>query len=480
MPQLPKFLIMSIRLIAILIAMIPAFANAQDRAVPVNSAQIQLSFAPVVQQVSPAIVNIYTKKQVAVRSRISPFMNDPFFSRFFDDSLFGGRMRSRIESTLGSGVIVDGAAGMIVTNAHVINGANEITVVLSDGREFDAELTLADEASDLAVLTIDTQGEKIPEVSLQPSENLHVGDIVLAIGNPFGVGQSVTSGIVSAQGRSTLNINDFNFFIQTDAAINPGNSGGALVALDGSVVGINTAIYSRDGGSLGIGFAVPSEMVATVVAAAKDGQSGTHGIVRPWLGVTAQAITQDIASSLGLSTPRGVLIGKLHSASPLKKAGIRTGDVVTSMNGKPLQDAAEMKFRMATVPMGETASLQVLREGEVNDYNVLAMAPPDSPPRAQITLDGAHPFSGATLANINPAVAVELGITEEEGVVVLNIDRRGAAARLVQPGNILLEINGEAVTSPKQAQKLLKNGPSRQGWLFLISQNGREKRILLR
>lgn len=227
---------MLIRLLSavlVLIAALPARAE-----VPQNRAQMQLSFAPVVKQVSPAVVNIYTKR-VVTRS-YSPFANDPFFSQFFGSSMLGQHMRKQVENSLGSGVIVE-SAGLAITNAHVIKGAQEIKVVLQDGREFDAELALEDDASDLALLRIAAKGEDLPAVTLKPSETLEVGDLVLAIGNPFGVGQTVTSGIVSAKARSSLNINDFNFFIQTDAAINPGNSGGALVALDGSVVGINSA-----------------------------------------------------------------------------------------------------------------------------------------------------------------------------------------------------------------------------------------------
>ncbi len=348
---------MMIRLlfIALIAALLPMRTQAQDT-IPQNREQIKLSFAPVVKKVAPAVVNIYTKRQVAVR--YNPFSGDPFFSQFFDERMFGGHMRQRIEKSLGSGVIVK-ENGVIITNAHVIKDAQEITVVLRDGQEYEATLALQDDASDLAVLRLKNVKTPLPYVTLKPSESLEVGDLVLAIGNPFGVGQTVTSGIVSAQGRSALNVNDFNFFIQTDAAINPGNSGGALVSLDGEVVGINSAIYSRDGGSLGIGFAIPSEMVATIIAAEKNGQNGTAGITRPWLGIEAQTMTADIAESLGLNHPQGVLIANLHNASPLKTAGIQKGDIITAMNGKPLQNPQEMRFRIATVALGQTADITV-------------------------------------------------------------------------------------------------------------------------
>lgn len=452
---------------------------AQDRVVPQSEAQMQLSFAPVVKKTAPAVVNIYTKRTVSTRSR-HPFANDPFFAPFFRDDIFRGRMRKQIESSLGSGVIVD-PAGLVVTNTHVIRDAEEITLGLADGREFAAKLALADEASDLALLRIEELGDaQLPYVTLKPSETLEVGDIVLAIGNPFGVGQTVTSGIVSAQGRSSLNINDFNFFIQTDAAINPGNSGGALVALDGGVVGINTAIYSRDGGSLGIGFAVPSEMVASVIAAEKAGQSGDKGIVRPWLGVTSQNMSADIAASLGLETPQGTLITALHPASPLKKAGVKVSDVILSLNGNMIRDASEMKFRMATVPLGQKANVEIIRQGKKINVEVEAMAPPDDPPRNQSVLQGRHLLNGAVIANLNPSVAVELGMhTDDLGVVVMEVPRGTSASRVLSPGDLLLEINGVEIKTVKDVEKAL-NGGNAQGLSMTLKSAGRIQRLMIR
>lgn len=346
-------------------------------------------------------------------------MGDPFFERFFGFG-GGGLSRQRLESALGSGVIVR-PDGLVVTNAHVVSGAEEITAVLPDGREFEARKVIEDEASDLALLRIDAEGKVLPYVDLKPSESLEVGDLVLAIGNPFGVGQTVTSGIVSAVARSTLDISDFNFFIQTDAAINPGNSGGALVDMEGGLVGINTAIYSRSGGSVGLGFAIPSEMVAALVAAEEAGQTSAGGIVRPWLGISAQKITQDIADSLDLAALTGALISDLHQASPARKAGLKAGDVVTAVNGRPIRDPAEMRFRMATVPIGAEATFDVMRGGKPRVIKVKAMAAPEEPPRDETSLSGRHPLSGATVANINPAVATELALTEERGVVVMAV-----------------------------------------------------------
>ncbi|MBI1300285.1 MAG: Do family serine endopeptidase [Alphaproteobacteria bacterium] len=433
---------------------LPFSVMAQERSVPDTPAQIQLSYAPIVKQVAPAVVNIYTKRTVATGFS-NPFANDPFFGQFFDRGFFGGPMRERVESSLGSGVILS-EDGLVVTNAHVVKGAEEITVVLSDGNEYQAALSLSDEASDLALLRIQETGITFPHVTMKPSETLEVGDLVLAIGNPFGVGQTVTSGIVSAQGRSSLNINDFNFFIQTDAAINPGNSGGPLVAMDGKVVGINTAIYSRTGGSHGIGFSIPSEMVASVVAAELSGQRGDRGVVRPWLGVEAQDMTSDIAMSLGLDRPQGALVSALHSASPFKKAGVNVGDVIVAIKDTEIRSASELKFRFATVPIGQSTDVEILRDGEKSVVQVKAIAPPDDPPRNEVTLQGEHALRGVTIGNINPAVYVELGLRgEEEGVVVLTVPQGSYASRVIRPGDILLEINSTKIKTPNEVEKAL-------------------------
>lgn len=454
------------------------FAQGQgtERSVPHSREQVQLSYSPLVKKVSPAVVNIYTKR--VVRQRVSPFFSDPFFEQFFGRG-FGGMSREQVQSSLGSGLIIE-EDGVVITNAHVVEGAEEISVVLKDGREFDAKISLADKSSDLAVLRADTKGEKLPSATLKPSENLEVGDIVLAIGNPFGVGQTVTSGIVSAQARSSLNINDFNFFIQTDAAINPGNSGGPLVAMDGTVVGINTAIYSRSGGSLGIGFAVPSEMVATVIAAEKTGATNASA-ARPWFGGEGQTVTADIAESLGLDKPRGVLVSGLHPQSPAKKAGVRKGDVVVALNGRNVTDPAELKFRLATVPIGEMANLSVLRQGKVNVIKMRAMTPPNDPPQNKTTLQGRHLLNGATVANINPLNSVELGINDaKEGVVVLDLERRTQAARLFSVGDIIISVNDDDVEDVKDLQKEINQAAARGMYDVVVERNGRQSRIVIR
>ncbi len=284
-------------------------ASAQDRRVPTSPTELRLSYAPVVQRAAPAVVNVYAAKMVTVRN---PLFDDPIFRRFFGAPGGLGGPGEQVQRSLGSGVIVD-ASGLVVTNNHVIEGADQVKVSLADKREFEAEIVLKDARSDLAVLRIKAQNERFPALEFTNSDALQVGDVVLAIGNPFAVGQTVTHGIVSAVARTQVGITDYQFFIQTDAAINPGNSGGALVDLGARIVGINTAIFSRSGGSQGIGFAIPANMVKVVVASAKGG--GTT-VKRPWLGARLQAVTPEIAESLGLKRPAGALVASVTATSP--------------------------------------------------------------------------------------------------------------------------------------------------------------------
>src|SRR5277367_785214 len=290
--------------------------------VPASMGQVQLTFAPVVKRVAPAVVNVYARSVTQVQ--VNPFFNDPLFSQ-----LFGGspEMRQRVQQSLGSGVIVR-SDGLIITNNHVVEGGTDIVVALSDKREFKAKVLQADPRTDLAVLKIDTKGERLPVVPFADSDRVQVGDLVLAIGDPFGVGQTVTMGIVSALARTQVSASDYQFFIQTDAAINPGNSGGALVTTDGRLAGINTAIYSRTGESIGIGFAIPANLARRVVEGVEGGpMNGTVGSVKlAWVGATGQPVTSDIAASLGLSRPGGVLIKQVFPGGPLDRAGVKSGE----------------------------------------------------------------------------------------------------------------------------------------------------------
>jgi len=418
----------------------PAVAQ---KVVPESAAAIKQSFAPVVKRAAPAVVNVYVRHRV--EQMVSPFFDDPFFGRLFGERF--GIPRERIENSLGSGVLVS-TTGVIVTNNHVIQGSGEaeITVALSDGREFPAKIILKDEQSDLAVLRLEADGAEFPSIEFSDSDSLEVGDLVLAIGDPFGVGQTVTSGIVSALARTQVGISDYQFFIQTDAAINPGNSGGALVDMEGRLVGINTAIFSKSGGSHGIGFAIPSNMVRLVVQSALKGGK----VQRPWLGASLQTVTPDIAESLGLATPSGALVSKIHAKGPAAKAGLQAGDVVVSVDDKEVKDPQGFQYRFVTKGIGGAAELGVLRKGQKLKTTIALVAPVEDPPRDARDLEGRHPLTGCKVANLSPAVAQEVGMEDDtrEGVVVLEVKDKTPAARLgVRRGDIVVAVNNEKVTS---------------------------------
>jgi Do/DeqQ family serine protease len=434
---------------------------AQKRSAPISDIEIKLSFAPIVRKTGPAVVNIFARRKV-VKQQQGWMFNDPFFRRFFSDQLpfgGGGRNRRRVENSLGSGVIV-GADGIIVTNNHVIKDANDIKVVLSDRREFDATLLLKDKRTDIAVLRVDLKGEELPTVAFSDSNDLEVGDLVLALGNPFGVGRTVTSGIVSAVARTTVGITDYRFFIQTDAAINPGNSGGALVDMSGQLVGINTAIYSRNGGSLGIGFAVPSNMVRVIVSSAVSGKP----LVRPWVSFVGKSVTSDIANAIGLERPFGVIVEEVIEGGPAANAGLRPGDVILRLGRHEIEDAQALRFRLAIRSLGDTVKLTVFRKEKRLILPLLLVPPPDFPPRDITDLEGRHPLLGAKVANLNPALAAELGIdTDKSGVMVLSIQPNSPAARYgFKLGDIVLEINGVAITKVKDLKRFVQD--SYDGW----------------
>ncbi|VAW07453.1 Serine protease precursor MucD/AlgY associated with sigma factor RpoE [hydrothermal vent metagenome] len=462
--KLARFLIVFLTLLALL----PLQAKlllAADRKVPSSGVEVQLSYAPVVRQAAPAVVNIYTKRVVKTRS-FSPFANDPFFQRFFGDR-FGGTPRERIERSLGSGVIV-GADGVIVTNHHVVGGADKITVALSDRREFDAEVILNDEKTDLAVLRIDTGGEKLPTLTFSDSDNIQVGDLVLAIGNPFGVGQTVTSGIVSALARTQVSGQDYQFFIQTDAAVNPGNSGGALVGMDGELIGINTAIFSRSGGSNGIGFAIPANMVKYVVSSAvSDGR-----LVRPWFGGGGQAVTSDIAESLGFDRPGGVLVDDVYPGGPADRAGLKQGDVILRIDGKEVSSPEALRYYTGLEPVGGVIPLEILRGEKHYVLQVPLMAAPEDPPRNITTLKGNHLFSGIRLANLSPAYAQEIGVSVyEKGVIVLDVPRSVMRRTSVRRGDIFKAVNGKKLGSIREIKTALDDNPFNMD--FTVSRAGR-------
>lgn len=455
-----------ILLAAIAAAALLSPAGAQERVVPGSRAEAQMSFAPVAARAGPAVVNVYAQRIVRERPRV---LDDPFFRRFGDG--MGGLSRERVQQSLGSGVIV-GAGGVIVTNNHVVEGAQALKVVLSDRREFDATLLLADPRTDLAVLRIDPGRERLPTLAYADTRALQVGDMVLAIGNPFGLSQTVTSGIVSALARTEVGISDYAFFIQTDAAINRGNSGGALVDMSGSLVGINSAIFSESGGSSGIGFAIPAEMVRRVVESAV---SGGTSVVRPWLGARLQNMTQELARSIGLPRPEGVLVTELYPRSAGERAGLRNGDVILSVAGASVRDDAAVRYQFATQRPGSRVPLTVLRDGRQVTLTANAEAPPGGAPEAR-ELAGRHPLAGARVVTLTPATAEASGLDPfADGVFIQALDRRGVAARIgFRPGDIIDEINGQPIRDAAQLDRAMTQGRS---WVIGVERNGQRATI---
>lgn len=463
---------MILRLIASFaaIATLAAPAFAQDRRVPTSPTELRLSYAPVVQKAAPSVVNVYAAKVVENRN---PMMDDPFFRRFFGGGP-GGTPREQVQRSLGSGVIVD-ASGLIMTNNHVIEGATEVKVSLADKREFEAEIVLKDPRSDLAVLRIKDSRERFPAVEFGDSDATLVGDLVLALGNPFGVGQTVTHGIVSAVARTQVGITDYQFFIQTDAAINPGNSGGALVDLSGKLVGVNTAIFSRSGGSQGIGFAIPANMVKVVVASA---QGGGTAVQRPWLGAKLQPVTPDIAEGLGLKRPTGALISSVIGSSPAGRAGLKAGDLIVSIDGQIVEDPNTFDYRFATKPLGGNAQLDVVRAKQELKVAVALQVAPDTA-RDEVVIRSRSPFLGAKVANLSPALAEELRLDPAGGGVVIVDVGDGSAARTVgfQRGDVILSVNGQKLTKTGDLEK----ATSQQSrlWRITILRGGQQISVIL-
>jgi Do/DeqQ family serine protease len=421
-----------------------------------------------VQRVQPAVVNVYAAKVV---QNHNPFLDDPIFRRFF--GLPGGQ-QEQMQRSLGSGVMVD-PSGLVVTNVHVIEGADEVKVSLSDKREFEAEIILKDKRSDLAVLRLKNVREKFPTLDFANSDELLVGDVVLAIGNPFGVGQTVTQGIISALARTQVGITDYQFFIQTDAAINPGNSGGALVDMMGRLAGINTAIYSRSGGSQGIGFAIPANMVRVVVASAKG---GGKAVKRPWLGAKLQVVTPEIAESLGLRSPSGALVANVVANSPAGRAGLKSSDLITAIDGQVIDDPNAFDYRFATRPLGGTAQIDITRGGKPYRINVALETAPDTG-RDEIVLTTRSPFQGAKVANISPAVADELHLdADTQGVVVTELPDDSTAASVgFQKGDIIVAVNNQKVGKTSDLERATSQ--SSRLWRITLVRGGQQINVTL-
>ena len=443
-------------------------AAGQERRVPASPAEVKLSYAPIVQRAQPAVVNVYAAKMVQNRN---PLLDDPIFRRFFG---VPGQGPEQMQRSLGSGVMVD-PSGLVVTNVHVIEGADEVKVSLSDKREFEAEIILKDPRSDLAVLRLKGAREQFPTLDFANSDELMVGDVVLAIGNPFGVGQTVTHGIISALARTQVGITDYQFFIQTDAAINPGNSGGALVDMTGRLAGINTAIYSRSGGSQGIGFAIPANMVRVVVASAKG---GGKAVKRPWLGARLQAVTPEIAETLGLRLPSGALVSSVVANSPAARAGLKLSDLIVAIDGQAVDDPNAFDYRFATRPLGGTSQVDVQRAGKAIRLTVPLETAPDTG-RNEIVLTTRSPFQGAKVANISPAVADELHLyVHTEGVLVTELGDDTTAANVgFQKGDIIVAVNNQKIAKTSDLEKATRD--SSRLWRITLVRGGQQINVTL-
>jgi len=428
------------------------------RTPPTSAAAMKLSFAPVVKKAAPAVVNISSKR--LVRQQVDPFWE-----------MFGlGAPRNRVEGSLGSGVIVR-PDGVIVTNNHVVEGGQQITVALADRREFPARILLADPRTDLAVLKIDVGAERLPVLAINDVGDAQVGDLVLAIGDPFGVGQTVTNGIISALNRTADPSGDAaSAYIQTDAAINPGNSGGALVDMNGDLIGINSFILSRSGTSSGVGFAIPGALVRRVVETAAG---GGHTLVRPWLGARLQSVTADMARSLGLATPSGAVVADVWPGGPAANAGLRQGDVIVSVDGRPTVDAAAVTYAVGTHRVNDQIPIGIRRAGRDLTLALRAQAAPATPARDQQTIGGQNPFTGATVVNLSPAVAEELGVDAfATGVLVTSVAGGPAAAVGLQPGDIIRGVNGQQIRTVRDL--VAATGRPAPAWQVTIERGGQQ------
>ena len=441
--------------------------DAQDN-IPQSREQILPSFAPVVQKTSAAVVNIYAVRVVDAQP-ISPFFNDPLFKHFFGEAPPFAAPHARIQRSLGSGVLVR-PDGIVITNDHVIKQAAEIKVVLSDGQEFSANVVVRDARTDLAALKLKTPRADLPYLELRDPDQLKVGDIVLAIGNPFGIGQTVTMGIVSGLARSAVGIRDFRSLIQTDAAVNPGNSGGPLITLDGRIVGINTAIFSKTGEFSGVSFAIPSSLVVPVLAAVDHNGK----IMRPWAGIAIQNAAKETLEGGGLPSQKGVLITKVYPDTPAERAGLKAGDVILKIDGHDIPNEAAYRFRMATAKPDQTSDFFIRRVQSTQSFSVRFEMPPEAPNNRPIEIPGRNPLSGAIVVTLSPAVATELGLAyEEQGAVVILQMRADGLAILsgFLPGDVLLKINDKPIENVEQLVRNLAR--SRKGWEIVFRRGER-------
>lgn len=436
-----------IRAILVAFCIIAAVPVSSETRVPVSQSEIGLGFAPLVKEAAPAVVNIYAKIVTQQRQR-TLFSKDPFFDEFFRGF---SKPQPRVQNSLGSGVILS-ADGFVVSNYHVVGMATHIRVVTTDRREYSARVVLADKASDLAILQLESAVE-LPFLELRNSDQVEVGELALAIGNPFGVGQTVSSGIVSGLARTaTATGEGFGYYLQTDAAINPGNSGGALIDVNGHLIGINTRILSRSGGSNGIGFAIPANLVREFLHQAR---TGAEEFQRPWGGMSGQPVDADMAASLAMDLPEGMVISDLHPDSPFVKAGFRVGDVITSVDDQVVNSPSEMAFRMSVVGMGGNAQISRLRGTEKVVLAVEMMAAPNIPPANILQLNNKSILPGLAVARINPSVILRLGLPlGAVGVVITDPGQLGERIGL-RRGDVVQAINGDPVVTTVDIPTLL-------------------------
>jgi Do/DeqQ family serine protease len=446
-------------LAVILVLAAPAVAQAQK--VPLSRAEMSFSLAPVVKKAAPAVVNVYAQR--IERQPRNPIFDDPIFQRFF-----GQHPGAKTAQSLGSGVIVD-PSGLVVTNHHVIEGMTTVKVALADRRELPAEIVLRDPRTDLAILRIKSDEKAFPVLEFGDSDALEVGDLTLAIGDPFGVGQTVTQGIVSALARTQIGISDYGFFIQTDAAINPGNSGGALVDVNARLIGINSAIFSQTGSSVGIGFAIPVNMVKNVVAAAKNGGKEVR---RPWLGATLQNLNRELAESLGLDRPAGAVVAEVDPRGPAAEGGLKQGDVIVAVDGQEAADAGGVGYRLGAKAIGGTASLSVRRDGKSLVVPLALVAAAEKPARETIRIKGDSPFAGATVVNISPATIEEYSLgAVRDGVAVIEVaDNSPASVVGFRKGDVVLSVNGGRIATTRDLDRAAAQ--SAYVWKLTINRGG--------
>lgn len=441
------------------------------------------SFVEIAKAVKPAVVNIYATKSTGRGDgpHAMPF-DDPFFRRFFGDEFFrrfDQQPKERKERGLGSGVIVD-SSGLIITNNHVVGKADEIRVTLSDKREFKAKLIGTDPKTDIAVVRIEATG--LPTVAWADSDKLEVGEFVLAVGNPFGLTQTVTLGIVSALGRAA-GIAEYEDFIQTDAAINPGNSGGALVNVRGELVGINTAIFSQSGGNMGIGFAVPSNMAQSIMTQLVQ----TGKVVRGWLGVSIQELTPELASQFGIGETKGVLVSDVMDDSPAKKAGFERADVIVEYDGKPMDSPTHLRNAVAQTPVGKKVSVKIIRNKKPKTIELTIGEQPKSMAQNGEAEEGESATPSGVLSSLDVReltddLASRYGLkSDERGVVIVRVKPGSTAEELgVREGDVIVEVNRQAVTSVKSYERIAGKLPKDQSVLLLLKRKGRTIYLTLR